>query len=469
VRAALYLRISDDREGTGLAVERQREACRQLCAARGWTIVGEYVDNSVSATTGKRPQWTRLLADARHGRFDVIVAWAVDRLFRLIRDLDALLDAKVKAATVQGDLDLTTPQGELVATILAAVARNEVRQKGLRQTTANLQRAMGGAMPWTRRPFGYRLDDTGAIVAVRAELWTVKYAANLFLGDETLASIARRLDRWGMPTSAGGKWTVTTLRNVLANPRHTGRIAYRGEILDVEATWPATLDLDTHRAIVARLSDPDRRKQSGTEPRYLLSGIAVCWICDGRMFSRPMVHSSRQHGGQRRWHTYSCRDSHNQVISGPVDAHITALVLARLSQPAALAVLAEANAPELDASTLTIRAGELRGLIDDLAGLLADGTLPAAGVRKESARLRAELAEVEQRRAALAGDPVLATLTGADDVAAAWEALPLRRQRAVVDLLMQVTIRPGGRGHNTTVSNASERVAVKWRTGRRDN
>jgi site-specific DNA recombinase len=460
MRAVIYLRISDDRDGTGLAVDRQREACRQLCAARGWTVTDEYVDNSVSATNGVRPEWTRLIADARTGHCDVIVTWAVDRLVRLIRDLDTLLDAGVKIATVQGDLDLTTPQGELVGTILAAVARNEVRQKSARQVAANFQRARNGSMPWTRRPFGYRLDpDSGKIVADRAELWTVRYAANLFLSGETLASIARRLDRWGMPTATGGTWSVTTLRRVLANPRHTGRVAYHGEILDVTAPWDATFDLDTHRAIVVRLSEPDRRKQAGTEPRYLLSGLAVCWVCSARMFSRPMTKNGR------RWHAYACRDHHNTALSGPIDEHVTQLVLARLSQPEALAVLTAANAPEQDAHALAVRAGELRGYLDDLATLLADGSLTADGVKRESARLNAELAEVEQRRARLAGDPVLATLAGAEDVGVAWEALPLRRQRAVVDLLMTVTVRPGGRGHHLTAGNVHERVAVVWRAG----
>ena len=56
VRAAIYLRVSLDSTGEQLAVQRQREDCRKIAADRGWTVVGEYVDNSVSASGKKGPQ-----------------------------------------------------------------------------------------------------------------------------------------------------------------------------------------------------------------------------------------------------------------------------------------------------------------------------------------------------------------------------------------------------------------------------
>src|SRR3954453_17340054 len=68
VRAAVYLRQSLDRDGSGLAVARQRQDCLKLCAERGWEPV-EYVDNDTSASNGKvRPAYTRMLADVAAGR-----------------------------------------------------------------------------------------------------------------------------------------------------------------------------------------------------------------------------------------------------------------------------------------------------------------------------------------------------------------------------------------------------------------
>jgi site-specific DNA recombinase len=83
LRAAIYVRISKDRTGAGLGVARQEEDCAALCRARGWQIVRVYVDNDVSASSGKpRPAWKELLADIKAGRVDAIVCWHVDRLTR---------------------------------------------------------------------------------------------------------------------------------------------------------------------------------------------------------------------------------------------------------------------------------------------------------------------------------------------------------------------------------------------------
>ena len=86
--AAVYCRISQDREGAGLGVTRQEADCRALCERRGWTVVEVYTDNDVSAYSGKpRPNWARLIEDVRAGHIGAIVGWHVDRLTRSPREL----------------------------------------------------------------------------------------------------------------------------------------------------------------------------------------------------------------------------------------------------------------------------------------------------------------------------------------------------------------------------------------------
>ena len=73
MRAAVYLRISEDRTGEQLGVTRQRQDCEQLCRSKGWTPV-EYVDNDISATSGKpRPSYERMLADIRDSSIGAVV------------------------------------------------------------------------------------------------------------------------------------------------------------------------------------------------------------------------------------------------------------------------------------------------------------------------------------------------------------------------------------------------------------
>ena len=95
MRAAIYLRISLDRHGDGLAVERQREDCKRIIAQRGWEHVATYEDPSVSASsrTVTRPGYERMVRDWQAGRFDAVVCWDLDRLTRQPRQLEDWIDA----------------------------------------------------------------------------------------------------------------------------------------------------------------------------------------------------------------------------------------------------------------------------------------------------------------------------------------------------------------------------------------
>lgn len=129
---------------------RQLDACRDLAERNGWQVAEEYVDNDTSASTGLRPEWRRLVADLAVGRYDVLVCWHTDRLYRRVRDLvdlvelaerQALRIASVRAA----DLDLGTPAGRMLAGMLGHAQRYEVEQKSARQVAANAQRARAGS------------------------------------------------------------------------------------------------------------------------------------------------------------------------------------------------------------------------------------------------------------------------------------------------------------------------------------
>ena len=117
MRAGIYVRISRDVGGEGLGVARQEEDCEALAERLGWEAVETYIDNDISATSGKtRPAYTKLLADLDSGHIEAIVAWHPDRLYRRAVDLGGLVDAckrnDARVATVNaGEVDLTSPTG----------------------------------------------------------------------------------------------------------------------------------------------------------------------------------------------------------------------------------------------------------------------------------------------------------------------------------------------------------------------
>ena len=204
------------------------------------------------------------------------------------------------------------------------------------------------------------------------------------LSGATLASVVRDLTKRGVTTSTGKPFTVTALRRALLNPRAAGRSTHRGQVVG-EGAWPAILEPDLQDRLGAHLRDPSRRTQTSTNRRYLLSGLVRCGQCGGPMFASPT--------GQRGayWMVYKCRTAHLARRLDLVDEVVEAVVVGRLSRPDAAALLASDGD---DGDRLRSRSVTLRGQLDDLAGLLAEGVLTAAGVRKASAKLRAELEEV---------------------------------------------------------------------------
>lgn len=458
MRAAVYTRQSRDRDGTQLAVTRQREDCRRLAADRGWSVVAEYEDNDTSASTGKaRPGYDAMLAAVEARQVDVVVAWHVDRLTRRLADLEQLITlcerTGTRVATVSGDLDLSTDAGRLVGRILASVARGEVERKSARQQRAALQAAEAGKPRGGPRPFGYRpggaeLDELEAAALVDA------YRAAL--GGASLTGIARDLTDRGLSSPQGKPWRHTGVRHVLLNPRNAGLRAYRGEVIG-PATWPAIVDEDTWRAVTSILTRPDRRRQDGTARRWLLSGIARCGVCDDGTTVRVSYRERDASGQPVR--IYRCRDhAHLGRTASFVEDVVERIVVARLSRDDARDLLVDVERPDVDA--LREEADGIRRRLDEVAAAFAEGDVTAGQLKTATTRLRARLADVEGRMVHVDRAPVLAQLVTADDVAATWDAMPLDRRRSVVALLVDVTLLPGrsGRGPFDPAT-----VRVEWR------
>ena len=126
-RAAIYVRVSTDKQ----TVENQVAALRQIAQRRGWEIVEQYHDAGISGSKGRdgRPGLDQMLKDASRRKFDVIMAWAIDRLGRSLIDLLGTIQT-VEACGVdlyldQQSIDTTTPAGKLMFQVCGAFAEFE--------------------------------------------------------------------------------------------------------------------------------------------------------------------------------------------------------------------------------------------------------------------------------------------------------------------------------------------------------
>lgn len=437
-RAAIYLRQSLDASGDQLAVTRQREDCAKIAASRGWAVVAEYLDNSVSASDRRKQRhaYNDMITAFERGDFNAIICWDLDRLTRQPRQLEDWIERAEEQAlqlvTANGEADLTTDGGRMYARIKAAVARGEIERKGERQRRAALQRAENGRPPLGVRLFGY--TTAGDVIADEASI--VREAFTRFAAGDSLHGVVTWLNESGMSPRHSDTWPRSTVRRMLLNPRYAGRAVYCGQANGRTGTWAPIVDEDVFDAVSRKLTDPRRRKQFGTDRKYLGSGLFLCGECSAPVHS----HSA----DTERCHRYRCPEGHVVRSGNQVDTYVMDVLRKRLARDDLADLLTPADSDEA------------RGLAEEIASLRArmarteadydDDLIDGRRYRTKMERLSAQLDGLISAQARLAGNASLAGLLSASDPVAAFNRAPLGVQRAVCSILCTVRLLPAPRG-----------------------
>jgi site-specific DNA recombinase len=322
VKAAIYCRISRDRveitEGgekrfTMLGVERQELDCRIKAASLGWEVAETFVDNDISATSGRtRPGYEAMLAAIENGTIHAIICWHPDRLYRRAVDLERLVSVCDKAhapiATVNaGDVDLTTPSGRLVAGLLAQVSKYEGEHKAERWVRSFQQRREAGTPTGGgRRMYGW--DRQGVVDGLEAN--NIVFAAESIIAGKTVQQVADALNAAGARTTMGNRWRPAALRGLLTNPRLKGATTLYGEVVS-DVGWPAILRPEVWDELQAALA---AQKRQGNAPRVSwLLGLAKCSVCGSVMKTGSRVPGTR---------TYKCPRFCTEIGAEPFEAYV---------------------------------------------------------------------------------------------------------------------------------------------------
>lgn len=447
-RAAIYCRISEDRAGAGLGVERQREDCETLAARLGVDVIATYADNDVSAYSGKpRGGYLALLDAIRAGDVNLVLAWHEDRLHRSPRELEDYIDAcqprSVATDFVQaGELDLTTASGRMTARIRGAVSRMESEHKSERVKRAQLQAAQAGKWLGGAPPFGWHLQADGSATTNKTEAREVRKACEAILAGASLGSIVADLNARGVTTSTGKPWNYTSLRQVVERPRNAGLSSLNGEIVG-RLSWPAIVSEETWRGVRAVLADPSRKRSTSNRVRHLLAGIATCGAegCGSPLKSASVTTSEK---GKYRT-VYRCPAAgtgHVARDAAALEAHVVGVLLGVLARPQSAPALAEESGPSAEA--LRLEAVSLRAQMGEAADLFAESKITSPQLAKITARLQERLDDAEAAMARAARGSALAQFAGRDPEKV-WKSLTMDRKRDVVREIMSVTVLPSGR------------------------
>lgn len=412
---ASYTRISKDPLGIAASPELQREDNASIARDRWPDLpIVLYEDRDRSAWTGeRRPAYEAMLERVKSGEVAAIVAYNQDRLLRLPRQLEELIDlcdAKRfrNFATATGDLDLTSDDGQFKARIIAAVTK-----KSSDDTSRRVKRALRAKRErgeWVGRlPYGVVRFEDGRPVPDPKRLAIIERVRDGLLAGESLASLMRwaheqdperRLTRPG--------WRRVLLTSPLLSPQDRANI----------------------RAV---LSAPGRRTVWSNRRRSWLSGLLVCDVCSAALARKP---SANDGAGQWR-----CPENHVAIHLTKTEEAVQAMIFeaARVHRPAPVA--SEPALPPPDAQERLERLARLY-----VAGALTDAEWEAA---------RAAVLPPAEPEPTITPDVV--------DVEAAWPGwTPVERHRFAARLLAEVRVRradPSAPRREFRV----ERLVPRWR------
>jgi len=448
--AAVYCRISDDREGLSLGVARQREDCLALCRRRRWPVAEIYTDNDVSAYSGKpRPAYRRMLRDLKEGARDAVVVYHQDRLVRQPRELEEFFDVCDQAgvkdlATVTGDLDLSNDDHRTIARIMGALAQKESNDKSRRIKRKHLELAQrgepagGGA-----RPFGYKQDRRSMD---RKEARVIREVAGRILAGESLRSVCTDLNRRKIRTSAGGDWTQHSLRRVLSSARIAGLREYQGEIYG-RAVWGAIITREQSMRLRALLSD-ERRRSSRTPRYYLLKGILRCHACGSSLVGRRREDGARRYVCAKGPGLAGCGKT--VVMAEDVEAFLTEAVLYRLDTPELQAALRQDAASDAEAARIQRELDKALAQADELARAYAEEEITMRDWLHAKAPIQDRIEACKRSLSRIQGvAPISDYIGNASSLRAEWSSLDLSRQQAIISAVLDsVLVGPAVRGRN---------------------
>ena len=337
MRAAVYARVSTTRQAQAQTIEQQLDRLLAAVAERGWELEDQHVyrDDGYSGARLGRPGLDRLRDHAALADLDVVLVTAPDRLARNYVHQVLLIDELAGYGCRVEFLDRPMsddPHDQLLLQIRGAVAEYErtlITERMRRGRHAKLR--AGTLLPWTRPPFGYRLDpgrprDAAAVRVDPGEAALVAQLFDWYLEPQaTLYQLTARLAGLGVATPTGKpRWTVASVRGILRNPAYAGRAmtnrtraaparrrksalqpagpgithAPRPEQDWIQVPVPPIVSEESFAQVQAKLDVNQQGAARNTRHEYLLRALVSCGMC-------RLACTGRQIGAGYRY--YLCR------------------------------------------------------------------------------------------------------------------------------------------------------------------
>ena len=315
-RAAIYARVSDkSQDGEDkTSIAEQTGDMEAYCESKGLTITARYQEVG-RGWSKKRPEFQRMLADARRGRFDTIVCWKSDRLSRGMYPAAALMEVveahQIRLEAVLDAIDMKT------FGLMAAIGKIELDNFRERSTMGKRGTAKQGRVPTGGLPYGYRIGDDGRPEVVEGQAEVVRSIFRMYVDEGMRAySIAVRLTDEGVPTQTGKlMWLQSRVHHILGNATYAGTWVYGKERhISTEDgtksydqprdTWievpvPPLVDEETWERAQKLKKQRSTKAKRNTKVLYLLQHLLKCGECGHNFHAKSTWGTTNVRNGKK--------------------------------------------------------------------------------------------------------------------------------------------------------------------------
>ena len=298
--AALYARVSSERQDVDLSVSAQLRALKDYAKANGYSVAREYVDEAESGRVADRPQFREMIEEGSkpNAPFEIILVWKFSRFTRkrehAVAFKSMLRRKGIRVVSITEHAD-DSPTGKLMEAIIESV--DEFYSENLAQDVVRGMResASRGFFLASKAPFGYKrvkvsdgAKERPTLEVDPAAAPVVKEMFESSLSGNGLKEICKTLNGRGI-TNRGKRWNKGGLHYLLTNEAYTGaaiwgrtsKVEKTQEPVRVEGAWPALVSRELFDAVQEAMREraPKVQRPARVGSKFLLSGLLKCGVC----------------------------------------------------------------------------------------------------------------------------------------------------------------------------------------------
>ena len=321
----LYLRVStEDQAKEGFSLPEQKERLEALCKFKGYKIYDYYTDAGISAKTGNhRPEFDRLIEDAKNKKINTIIALKLDRLSRSIYDWENLLKTSEKygfdLVCANDDINTTNANGKMVTRIMMSVSQNEIERTSERTKVGMAGAIKKGHIPAVC-PIGYKRIDKKLVPDPLTKDIVIKIF-NLYFEGNSYSTIANILNKEKVLDKTN--WRDVRILKILSNEIYKGDYV-SGKTLNKPVYYENVVEPIVSKELWENCQAQKKKNQKNymKTQTYIFLQKLRCPKC-GRILAGGATHKIKAN----KWYFYyRCEDCKNNIKEETIENSVKKLL-----------------------------------------------------------------------------------------------------------------------------------------------